>query len=156
MNAVKERIKDHEGRKNIVYKDSEGHLTVGIGYKIPRNSPLKEHDYVNDAFVDSKFEETFMEAAKGAKRLLKDATIRPEAFGVLTEMVFQMGEQGVSKFPTMLKHLRAGDTTKAANEMLKGSKEGTPSKWSLQTPNRAMALYNIMVNLKGDNNGMME
>jgi lysozyme len=156
MEQVKERIKKHEGKKNQVYKDTEGYLTVGIGYKLPKNSELKENDYVDDAFVNEKFKETFLTAAQGAKRLLNGATVKPEAFGVLTEMVFQMGEQGISKFSTMLKHLRAGDTTKAANEMLKGSKEGTPSKWSLQTPDRAMALYNIMVNLKGDNNGMME
>ena len=40
--------------------------------------------------------------------------------------------------------------------MLRGTKKGTASDWSLQTPKRAIELYNIMVNLKDDNNGVME
>ena len=150
MDAVKERIKDHEGRKNKVYKDSLGNLTVGIGYKLPKNSPLKEHDYVDDAFVDSKFEETFMEAAEGAKRLLKGATIRPEAFGVLTEMVFKMGTTKISGWTNTLNYLKNGEYIKASEEILKGKTEGTASKWSLQTPRRAFALSKILADL-GDN-----
>ena len=148
MEAVKERVKEHEGRKNKVYRDSEGYLTVGIGYKLPKNSPLKEHDYVDDAFVDSKFEETFTEAAKGAKRLLKDTAIRPEAFGVLTEMVFQMGTTQMSGWTNTINYLKKGEYKKASEEILKGKTEGTVSKWSLQTPNRAYALSKILADLE--------
>ena len=156
MEQVKKRIIKNEGRENKVYKDTLGHLTTGIGYKLPKNSELKENDYVTNEFIDEKFKETFLTAAQGAKRLLNGATVKPEAFGVLTEMVFQMGEQGVSGFPSMLKHLKEGNTTEAAAEMLRGTKKGTASDWSLQTPKRAIELYNIMVNLKDDNNGVME
>ena len=156
MEHVKKRIEKHEGRKNQVYKDTLGHLTTGIGYKLPKDSSLKENDYVTNEFVDEKFKETFLTAAQGAKRLLNGASVPVEAFGILTEMVFQMGEQGVSGFPSMLKHLKAGNTTEAANEMLRGKGAGTASDWSKQTPERAIDLYNIMVNLKGDSNGIME
>ena len=156
MEHVKKRIEKHEGRKNQVYKDTLGHLTTGIGYKLPKDSSLKENDYVTNEFVNEKFKETFLTAAQGAKRLLNGASVPVEAFGILTEMVFQMGEQGVSGFPSMLKHLKAGNTTEAANEMLRGKGAGTASDWSKQTPERAIDLYNIMVNLKGDSNGIME
>ena len=151
MECVKKRIEEHEGRTNTVYKDTLGYLTVGIGYKLPKDSPLQEGECVDDTFVDEKFKETFLTAAQGAERLLNGASVPVEAFGILTEMVFQMGEQGVSGFPSMLRHLKAGDTTEAAEEMLRGSTAGSASEWSKQTPKRARALYNIMVSLKGNN-----
>ena len=49
--VVKKRVKEKEGRRNIVYTDTEGYLTVGIGYKLPKDSDLKEGDYVDDALL---------------------------------------------------------------------------------------------------------
>ena len=137
MDIARKFIKKHEGRENKVYKDTEGHLTTGIGYKLPKDSPLKENEYVSNEFVDNKFEETFMSAAQGAKRILKGVPIKPEAFAYLTALVFQMGTTEISSWSNTLGALKDGDYMKASNEMLKGRAEGTASKWSLQTPRRA-------------------
>ena len=148
LEIVKKRVKENEGRKNIVYTDTEGYLTVGIGYKLPKDSDLKEGDYVDDAFIDDKFNLTFNNAVEGAKRLTKGFNLKEEAFGVVTEMVFQMGETGVSGFTETLKYLKNNEYKKASEEMLRGKKDGTVSKWAQQTPNRAIPLSNIIASLE--------
>lgn len=148
MEAVKKRIIKNEGRRNTVYRDTEGYLTVGIGYKLPKNSGLKEHDYVDDSFIEDKFNMSFKTALNGAYKLVEGHNVKPEAFGVLVEMIYQMGASNVAQWTKTLNHIRNGEYYKASNEMLTGSKEGTPSKWSLQTPARAFELAQIMGNLE--------
>lgn len=148
LEVVKNRVKRHEGRKNIVYEDTEGYLTVGIGYKLPKDSGLKLGDYVDDKFIDDKFNLTFNEAVAGAKRLTKGFNLKEEAFGVVAEMVFQMGEEGVSKFSKTLNYLKNNEYKKASEEMLKGKTEGTVSKWAMQTKSRATTLSNIIASLE--------
>ena len=146
--VVKKRVAQNEGRRNDVYIDTEGHLTVGIGYKLPKDSGLKKGDFVDDAFIDEKFNLTFNDAVAGARRLTKDFYLRDEAFGVVVEMVFQMGTKGVSKFTKTLDYLKNNEYKKASEEMLKGSEDGTVSKWAQQTPNRAIPLSNIIASLE--------
>ena len=148
MKVVKERVKKHEGYKNEVYEDTEGHLTVGVGYKLPKNSLLKTGDIVTDEFINEKFDSTFALAMEGAQRLLKDSQVKPEAFGVVTEMVFQMGETGVSKFKNTLDMIKNERYKEASLELFKGKDPCTVSKWAQQTPVRPEALSKVLYNLE--------
>jgi len=55
----------------------------------------------------------------------------------ITEMVFQLGKLGVSKFRNMWKALQEGNFIGASYEML-------DSKWNKQTPNRCKKLADQM------------
>lgn len=57
--------------------------------------------------------------------------------GVLTEMVFQLGLDGVREFAKMLECLNRNDYGGAADEML-------ASRWATQTPERAQRLADLM------------
>ena len=65
--------------------------------------------------------------------------IQPGSLYVDFEMVFQMGEGGVSKFKGALSHLKEQRYSECAAEML-------DSRWANQTPNRAKSLAAIMEN----------
>ena len=56
---------------------------------------------------------------------------------VVYEMCYQMGVSGFSKFKKTIKYLADKNYDKASKEML-------DSRWARQTPNRAIALSNIV------------
>ena len=115
INIVQKRIKKNEGYSGtpytLKYKDKEEKFTTGgFGHRMANNTAASQEDVLTKEGWEQVFQDDFKKATKGAERLLNGATIPVEAFGVLTEMVFQMGEAGVAGFPTMLKHLKAGNT----------------------------------------------
>ena len=130
---LKERIKEHEGYCETVYKDTLGFETGGYGHKI---IPGEDIPTTQDGW-DALFEKDFQIACDGADRILGDCDIDIAAREVVIEMVYQMGEGGVSKFKNMLSALREERYTDASDEMIS-------SLWYQQTPNRASALSLIM------------
>jgi len=131
--ALKQRIKDHEGYRLTVYKCSEGFDTGGYGHKIIEGEeiPTSEEGWSN------LFEQDFQTACDGADNILGDCDIDIVAREVIIEMVYQMGEGGVSKFKGMLSALKEERYTDASDEMI-------DSLWYRQTPNRASELALIM------------
>ena len=126
---LKERIKKHEGYRVDVYKCSEGFDTGGYGHKI---IPGEEIPTTKEGW-NKLFEKDFQTACEGADRVLGDIDINTNAKEIIIEMVYQMGEGGVSKFKGMLSALSDGRYTDASDEMI-------DSLWYRQTPNRASAL----------------
>jgi GH24 family phage-related lysozyme (muramidase) len=126
---LKDRIKKHEGYRVDVYKCSEGFDTGGYGHKIipGEDIPTTEEGW------NKLFEKDFQTACEGADRVLGDCDIDTTAKEVVIEMVYQMGEGGVSKFKGMLSALKEGNYTDASDEMI-------DSLWYRQTPNRASEL----------------
>ena len=124
--SLKERIKKHEGKRFEPYEDSLGILTVGYG----RN--LKDVPFSQDE-IDLMFDNDFKRASDGAESLEPYYFLDEIRRGVLIEMVFQMGVQGVSRFKKFLRAACDGDYARAAEEML-------DSKWAKQTPERAREL----------------
>ena len=126
---LKEWIKKHEGYRVDVYKCSEGFDTGGYGHKI---IPGEEIPTTEEGW-NKLFEKDFQNACEGADRVLGDIDIDTNAKEIIIEMVYQMGEGGVSKFKGMLSALSDGRYTDASDEMI-------DSLWYRQTPNRASAL----------------
>lgn len=126
---LKERIKKHEGYRVDVYKCSEGFDTGGYGHKI---IPGEEIPTTEEGW-NKLFEKDFQTACEGADNILGDCDIDIVAREVIIEMVYQMGEGGVSKFKGMLSALQEERYTDASDEMI-------DSLWYRQTPNRASAL----------------
>ena len=89
------------------------------------------------------FEDDFNTALTGARSLLDESTINPQAFGLVTEMVYQIGAKGTSKFTNTLQAIKDKDYAQAAIEML-------DSKWAKQTPKRAARMAAEMHDLSED------
>ena len=134
MDRLLQSVKKHEGYRNKVYLDTLGKRTVGVGHLCVEDFWEDDKEYSEEMLMNI-LKDDLKNAIEGAERLLKDCRILDSlAKEIIIEMVFQLGETGVSKFKNMLKALKEGpDYQTAAVEML-------DSKWAKQTPNRAAAM----------------
>ena len=132
MDRLLQSVKKHEGYRNKVYLDSLGKRTVGVGHLCAEDFWEDNKEY-EEKFLLTILEHDLKNAIEGSERLLKDCPVLDDlAKEIIIEMVFQLGETGVSKFKNMLKALKQDppEYSVAASEML-------DSRWAKQTPNRA-------------------
>ena len=140
MDRLLQSVKKHEGYRNKVYLDTLGKRTVGVGHLCVEDFWEDNKEY-EEKFLMTILEHDLQTAIKGAERLLKDCPVLDDlAKEIIIEMVFQLGETGVSKFKNMIKALKIPDYQTAAIEML-------DSKWAKQTPERAAGMSSEMAAL---------
>jgi lysozyme len=139
-NELKERIKEHEGYRNTIYKDSLGFATIGYGHLVTPEDHYKEDIKYPKSELDAQFEADFQTAKAHTEKLINDNNVAKLLFNakcVLIEMVFQLGVGGVSKFKKMWSALQEQDYNEASIQML-------DSRWAKQTPSRANSLAQVM------------
>jgi len=141
VNELKERIKEHEGFRDVIYKDSLGFATIGYGHLVLPTDDFVEGQQYSREVLDAVFDKDFQNAVDNANKLIGDIPLVYQAREIICEMVFQLGIGGVSKFKNMWKALEDGDYHTASVEML-------DSRWAKQTPSRAESLSNIMKQCK--------
>jgi lysozyme len=137
---LKERIKEHEGYRNTIYKDSLGFATIGYGHLVTPEDHYKEDIEYPKSELDAQFEVDFQTAKAHTEKLINDNNVAELLFNakcVLIEMVFQLGVGGVSKFKKMWSALQEQDYNEASIQML-------DSRWAKQTPLRANSLAQVM------------
>ena len=140
LQVIKDRIKKHEGYRDMVYEDHLGFKTVGYGHLVVEDGFIPGIQYSKKE-LEEIFDNDFEIALKDATKLVGDYDIEDEAFGVVIEMCFQLGFPKVSKFKFFLSALQNQDYETAAMEM-------ENSNWHKQTPKRCEQLTNIMRNCK--------
>jgi lysozyme len=129
-----EQLKRDEGFRDHAYKDSLGYWTIGYGRLIDKakGGRITEEEalYLLHNDVEAK--------AKELEKRLPWVTELDEARkGVLVNMAFQLGVDGLLKFKNTLTLIKQGSYETAAAFMLK-------SLWAKQTPNRAIRLAEQM------------
>ena len=127
--SLRERIKRHEGKRYKPYLDSLGFSTVGYGRCIDK-VPFSDDE------LELMLDNDIRRAMDGAETFFVYSQLNYVRREVLTEMIFQLGRSGVSKFKKFLDAALNGDWVEAAAQML-------DSKWARQTPGRAMELANM-------------
>ena len=135
--AVKDRIKKHEGFRNTVYSDSLGKATIGYGHLLTEDDDFEEGIQYDKSLLENLFDKDFNRSAYNAEQLLEGIDICDTAREIIVEMVFQLGIGGVSKFKKMFEALRKKDYNEAAEQML-------DSQWRVQTPKRCEELSSLM------------
>ena len=132
LNEVKERIRSHEGFELEPYVDTLGYLTGGVGHKIlpSEKVPTTEAGWLK--LYDQDFEK-----AVAAADEITPGDIHPTAFGIIVEMIFQLGKQGCMNFKKMHKALAEKNHIEASMQML-------DSKWRKQTKARCENLAELM------------
>jgi GH24 family phage-related lysozyme (muramidase) len=135
--AVKDRIKKHEGFRNTIYSDSLGKATIGYGHLLTEDDDFEEGIQYDKSLLEVLFDKDFNRAAYNAEQLLEGIDICDTAREIIVEMVFQLGIGGVSKFKKMFEALRKKDYNEAAEQML-------DSQWRVQTPKRCEELSSLM------------
>jgi lysozyme len=130
MELLKE-IKRHEGFEPRVYKCTEGVDTIGYGFAI------------KDLYLDEDIAELIL--MRKIQQLLERIIVAfswfesspEEVKFVVTNMCYQLGLKGFSKFKKTIYYLETEQYEEAADEML-------DSLWYKQTPNRAKELSDII------------
>lgn len=131
---VTEQLRRDEGEVLHAYQDSLGYWTIGIGVLIDRKK--------GGGITREESEHLFLNRLK-LKMAELDAsipwwrTLDEPRQGVLINMAYQLGVEGLLGFTKTLQMVKEGDYYGAARGMLL-------SKWSAQTPQRAARLSNQM------------
>lgn len=142
---LKNRIKEHEGYRDTIYKDSLGFATIGYGHLVTPEDHYKPDIKYPRKELDAQFEADFQTAKNNADILILHdngiTDIHDQAKCVIIEMVFQLGIGGVSKFKKMWEALKKKDYGEASFQMM-------DSRWANQTPLRAKTLAETMRSCK--------
>ena len=133
-------VKLSEGFRDHIYKDTEGFATIGWGHKVVYEDNFEEGKTYTKEELQEVFDNDLRKALGLARQLMEEFDVRDlptTAQHTITEMVFQLGKSGVSKFRNMWKCLQESNFIGASYEML-------DSKWNKQTPNRCKKLADQM------------
>ena len=126
MSLIKQ-IKEHEGFRSTVYQCTEGYDTIGYGFAI---KDLKLDEDIAELILIRKLGELQERISHtfgwffNANETVKE---------VVTNMCYQLGISGFSKFKKTIYLLETEQYEEASVEML-------ASLWAKQTPNRAKEL----------------
>lgn len=130
MHTIYEQLELHEGRRSKVYLDSLGIPSIGVGRNL-RDRGLRPDEI--DFLLANDVHEV-VEALQEAFPFYNNLNLVRQR--VLIDMGF-MGVSKLKKFKKMIAALKAGDYSRAADEMLK-------SKWAGQVKGRAVRLSRMM------------
>lgn len=139
--ALKQLLILHEGYKKFPYKDTEGNITIGIGYNLSdRGLP--------DSWINQQYDQ---DVHYFHQRLSEDYPWFNELSDarkmVLIDMCF-MGYKKIAGFKQMIKALSEGDYQTAAEEML-------DSQWAREVKGRATMLADMMRDNRMYENGAL-
>ena len=130
---------EYEDKNGKTIKVKEDFFTGGFGHQILKGEKAPEEGYT-EQYWEGVFDKDFEKAYNGALKLVgKDTT--GQAIGIITEMIFQMGYEGVSKFEKTLEYIKNEQWELASTEML-------DSNWAIQTPKRADELSKLMAKIQ--------
>jgi lysozyme len=140
MNCVEDLISKHEGRVPTVYRDSEGHPTIGIGHCL-NNNPLPEG--FTPPLTDTQIDALFASDLRVATDAVSQGVpffyrLDPVRQAVLVDMAFNLGISTLLSFHHTLGCVEAGNYQAAADGML-------DSLWARQVGPRAQEDAQMMV-----------
>lgn len=122
------QLRADEGVKAQAYQDHLGFWTIGVGRLVDSRKPgsglrPSEMDFMLQNDIDDRIEAL-------TRRLPWFQNLDDARKGVLLNMSFQLGVDGLMGFKNTLAMIESGDYMGAARNMLQ-------SKWASQTPKRA-------------------
>ena len=123
MNLI-DQIKKHEGFKPTVYEDTEGYDTIGYGFAI---KDLYLSKGIAELILREKLNNLTLNIGKKFEWFDDSPDVIKDA---VTNMCYQIGVSGFSKFKKTIYYLETEQYDEAATECL-------DSLWAKQTPNRA-------------------
>jgi len=134
IDIATKQIRLDEGEVLHAYTDTMGWLTIGVGRLIDQRKgggiSKDESEYLLRNDINSR-------VAALQSRISWFNGLDDARKGVLLNMSFQMGVEGLMGFHTTLARIKEGDCIGAAESMLE-------SKWATQTPARAKRLAQQM------------
>lgn len=130
MTKIYNQLKRDEGEILHAYQDHLGYWTIGVGILIDRRKGGGLRPEESEFIFNNRLKIVKAELSRKLPFFSKLSEARQ---GVLLNMAYQMGVQGLLGFKNTLKTIERGEYTKAGQEMLQ-------SLWARQTPERAKRL----------------
>ena len=130
ISELTKQLRADEGVVSHAYTDSLGYWTIGVGRLIDKRKGGGLRPFEIDYLLRNDIEDRINELTK---RLPWFQNLDDARRGVLLNMSFQMGVDGLMQFRNTLEMIKQGDYDKAADGMLN-------SLWARQTPERAKRL----------------
>lgn len=129
----KEHALLREGLRNVVYKDSLGKLTVGIGHLVLPRDKLSAGDVISAFEIDRFFEQDTKQALRASlKQWVEIGALTPEFLAALISVNFQLGDFSI-KFPNTYELLKLHKFDQVIQNLRHSNKGKT---WFDQTPVR--------------------
>ncbi len=126
IQSLKASLIQHEGDKDLPYKDSNNHLTIGIGHNLDQPMPEKLRQLILDYDIGVALDEL--------DRAFPDWREHSVARqNVLIEMMFNLGAPTFEQFVRFWAAMRNKDYDTASTELLS-------SRWAQQVHGRAVTL----------------
>ena len=136
IDNIIDQLKRDEGFRSYIYTDMVGKRTIGYGHNLDAK-PLPYTD-VSEQLATTILNNDVNDITNTLVHLLPwTDTVHDEHFGVLQNMAFNMGVEGLVGFHHMLTFMHDGDYANAALAM-------TQSKWYNEVGNRAVRLVKQM------------
>ena len=141
--AFRQHMKSEEGDENVVYLDTNGHETVGIGHKVTHADGLKVGDRITDAQKEAFFRADADKALRAARAQMREAGIADQGFLVpLASVNFQLGTGWKNEFKKTWAFIKARQYAAAATEV-------QDSKWfRVDSPDRVQAFQEELMRLE--------
>lgn len=132
---LRRRLCEEEGRRNQLYTDSEGYLTIGVGrlLDVRKGGRLRENEI--DFLLDNDIGDVRSSLVARFPWML---ALDPVRFGALVNMAFQLGVPGLAGFTGTLDAIKRNDWQTAHDHAL-------ASLWAKQTPGRAERIANELL-----------
>lgn len=127
--------KNFEGYSPQLYKCTAGYLTIGYGRNVEQRGISREE-------AEFMFQNDYKDALRNLQSLLvyegiKVEDVHKDVFYALTDMMFNMGYDRLSKFKKLFSELKKGSYEGVAREM-------KDSAWYKQVGNRSKKLVEIV------------
>lgn len=137
--TLSQRIIRHEGILLKPYRDTLGNFTIGVGHLITEAQATGEYaGGITEDEATEMLECDINKAQAAVNGMAWTSSLCRVRQEVLTEMVFQLGFDGLLGFKNLLFCVRSGDWDGAAAAML-------DSRWHTQTPERCEELAGLVL-----------
>ena len=140
-------LKLREGSRNVVYRDSLGKPTVGVGHLVTASDGLSVGDRISDAQVDAYLQQDAQKAYAAAQKQASQMGLSNNQclVVILTSVNFQLGTGWTSKFSQTWAKILAKDYCGAVANI-------QASLWMKQTPVRAREFQDALRGLDPNDN----
>ena len=110
-------IKDHEGFRSQMYKDTEGNNTIGYGHLVKPDEIDRFKNGITKAEAEELFKVDYFEHALAASKIPGYAKASEKQQAAVIDLTYNMGPGWHKGFPKFSKAFAEGDYSTAASEL---------------------------------------
>lgn len=115
---VQARLRSDEGYKTVIYFDTRGNATGGIGHKVVPADDVTAGDTVTPDRIETWFNADYAAACTAAEKYPWFVQLNDARQQIIVCLEFNMGPHVFGEFRETQSHLAAGDNDAAADSLL--------------------------------------